>query len=217
MKKFYISILAAVALLTTGCGQMLGTGGTTSTGSGLGDVLGSVLGSLGSATTGNSLLNMVIGYIKIDQSELIGTWRYSAPGCAFTSEKLLAKAGGAVAAGQVKEKLQPVYNSIGVSASNTYFVFTADNQFQAKVNGIPLSGTYTYDKSTSAIKMQTMLLSLTGYLTRTTGGVALTFESKKLLTVLQTVSALSGNSTIKTVGDLSKEFDGVRVGFELTK
>ena len=65
--------------------------------------------------------------------------------------------------------------------------------------------------------MQTTLLSFTGYLTRTTNGLALTFESKKLLTVLQAVTALSGNSTIKTVGDISKEFDGVRVGFELTR
>lgn len=216
MKKVYISIIAALALIASSCGQMLGTTGSTS-GGGLGDVIGNVLGSLGSATTGNSLLNMVIGYIKIDQSELIGTWNYTAPGCAFTSEKLLAKAGGAVAAGQVQEKLQPVYNSIGIKSSNTYFTFTQDNKFQAKVNGIPFSGTYTYDKESASLKMNTVLLSLTGYLTRTTNGMALTFESKKLLTVLQTVSALSGNSTIQTVGDLSKQFDGVRVGFELAK
>lgn len=216
MKKIFIPILAALALVATGCGQMMGTTGST-TGGGVGNVLESVLGTLGSATTGNSLLNMVIGYIKIDQRELIGTWQYTAPGCAFTSEKLLAKAGGAVAAGQVQEKLLPVYSSVGINASNTYFIFTQDNKFQAKVNGIPLSGTYTYDKETCSLKMNTVLLSATGYVTRTNNGMALTFESKKLLTVLQAVTALSGNSTIKTVGDLSKEFDGVRVGFELVK
>lgn len=216
MKKIFIPILAALALVATGCGQMMGTTGST-TGGGVGNVLESVLGTLGSATTGNSLLNMVIGYIKIDQRELIGTWQYTAPGCAFTSEKLLAKAGGAVAAGQVQEKLLPVYSSVGINASNTYFIFTQDNKFQAKVNGIPLSGTYTYDKETCSLKMNTVLLFATGYVTRTNNGMALTFESKKLLTVLQAVTALSGNSTIKTVGDLSKEFDGVRVGFELVK
>ena len=217
MKKILISILAAVAIMVTSCGQLMNGNTGSTTGGGLGGVLESVLGTLGSATTGNSLLNLVIGYIKIDPSELIGTWHYTAPGCAFTSEKLLAKAGGAVAAGQVQEKLQPVYSSVGINSSNTYFIFTQDGKFQAKVNGIPLSGTYTYDKETCTLKMSTVLLSVTGYLTRTTNGMALTFESKKLLTVLQTVSALSGNSTIKSVGDLSKEFDGVRVGFELAK
>ena len=219
MKKIVISLVAALALCTTGCG--LTGANTTGTGNGsgnvIGDVLGSVLGSLGTAGTANSLLNMVIGYIKIDQSELVGTWQYSAPGCAFTSENLLAKAGGAVAAGKVQEKLAPVYNSIGIKSTNTAFAFTQDGKFQAKINGIPFSGTYTYDKENSALKLQTTLLSFTGYLTRTTNGLALTFESKKLLTVLQAVTALTGNSTIKTVGDLSKEFDGVRVGFEMVK
>ena len=42
-------------------------------------------------------------------------------------------------------------------------------------------------------------------------------ESKKLLTILQTVSALSGNNTLQTVGDLSKNYDGIRMGFEMKK
>jgi len=45
--------------------------------------------------------------------------------------------------------------------------------------------------------------------------LALTFESKNLLKVLQAAAALSGNSTLQTVGDLSKQYDGVRLGFEM--
>jgi len=80
-----------------------------------------------------------------------------------------------------------------------------------------MSGTYTFDPSSGAIKMKGMLTSMTGYVTRTSNGMALTFESKKLLTVLQAATALTGNSTLTTIGNLSKEFDGVRVGFNLTK
>ena len=217
MKKFIISALAIVAMTTTGC-MMTGTGTGTGTGGGLGDVLGSVLGGVlsnGSAT--NGLLNMVIGYVKIDERELYGTWAYQAPGCAFTSENLLAKAGGAVAAENVKQKLAPAYNTVGINANNTFFVFSQDQRFQAKVAGIPLSGSYTYDKNDCSIKFNAGLVSATGYLTRTTNGMALTFESKKLLTILQVASAMSGNETLKTVGDLSKEFDGLRVGFDMRK
>ncbi len=218
MKKLIISALAIVAMTTSGCMMGPGTGTGTGTGGGLGDVLGSVLGGVlsnGSAT--NGLLNMVIGYVKIDERELYGTWAYQAPGCAFTSENLLAKAGGAVAAENVKQKLAPAYNTVGINANNTFFVFSQDQRFQAKVAGIPLSGTYTYDKTNCAIKFNTGLVSATGYLTRTTSGMALTFESKKLLTILQVASAMSGNETLKTVGDLSKEFDGLRVGFDMRK
>ncbi len=212
MKKLFVATMVALVMTVPACTTMNGTGSN-----GMSDVLSGVLGGLANRNTANGLLNMVIGYVKIDQRELIGTWSYSAPGCAFTSENLLAKAGGSVAAENVKSKLESAYRHVGMSASNTVFVFNEDNTFSARVDGLPMSGTYTYDADAGSIKMKMTLMSATGYITRTSSGLALTFESKKLLTVLQTVSALSGNSTVKAVGDLSKQFDGVRVGFELKK
>lgn len=221
MKKITIIGAACLCMLMSGCGA-LGTTGTTTTGStgsnsNGGGLLGSVLGALGSASTVNSLANLVIGSVKLSESDLYGTWKYREPACAFTSENLLAKAGGAVAAAQVNEKLLPVYNQVGIKSSNTYFTFNKDHSFEAKVNGIPLSGSWTYDQAASAVKMKTMLMSMTGYVTRTTSGLSYTFESKKLLTVLQTLSSLSGNSTLQAVGDLSKNYEGVRVGFDMKK
>ena len=221
-----MTILAAVMLLGTGCNtNLLGalggdsTGNGTGQGGGLGDilggVLGGVLGGLGSQNTIDGLLGLVIGSVNINESDLYGAWYYTEPGCAFTSENLLAKAGGAVAAETCKEKLLPVYNTLGINSNNTQFQFTQDHQFAANIRGIPLSGTYTYDPSNSTIKVKTMLFSSNVYVTRTTRGLALTFESKNLLKVLQAVAAMSGNSTLQTVGDLSKQFDGVRLGFDV--
>ena len=227
MKKIITSMLAAVMLLCAGCntgmlGNILGGGDTTgngTTGGGLGDVLGGVLGgvlgTLGSQNTIDGLLGLVIGSVTVNESELYGAWYYTEPGVAFTSENLLAKAGGAVAAETCKDKLAPVYNTLGISAQNTQFQFTQDHQFQAYLKGIPVSGTYTYAPSNATIKLKTALLSTNCYVTRTTHGLALTFESKNLLKVLQAVAAVSGNSTLQTVGDLSKQFDGVRLGFEI--
>lgn len=224
MKKIYASVLALVMLMTTGCstGLLNGLGGLggetgngTTTGGGLGDVLGGVLGTLGSQNTIDGLLGLVIGSVKIQESELYGTWYYTAPACAFTSENLLAKAGGAVAAENCKEKLLPVYNSLGISSQNTQFQFTQDHKFAGKFKGIPLSGSYTYDPSSGTLRLQTVLFSTNAYVTRTTNGMGLTFESKNLLKVLQAAAALSGNSTLQTVGELSKQYDGVRLGFDI--
>lgn len=228
MKKIYTTLLVAVMLFGSGCTTgMLGglggfggdTGNGTTTGGGLGDilggVLGGVLGGLGSQNTIDGLLGLVIGSVKVNESELYGVWYYTEPGCAFTSENLLAKAGGAVAAQTCIEKLLPVYNTLGISSQNTQFQFTQDHQFAANVRGIPLSGTYTYDPANATIKVKTMLFSSNVYVTRTTHGLAFTFESKNLLKVLQAVAAMSGNSTLQTVGDLSKQFDGVRLGFDM--
>ena len=227
MKRIYTTMLAAVLLLASGCntgllGNMgMGNGTTGETGNGtlgdvLGGILGGVLGGLGSQNTIDGLLGLVIGSVKVNEQELYGAWCYSEPACAFTSENLLAKAGGAVAAEHCKEKLLPVYNTLGINAQNTQFQFTQDHQFAGKVKGIPLSGSYTYDPASGTIKLQTMLFSTNAYITRTQRGLGLTFESKNLLKVLQTVAALSGNSTLQTVGDLSKQYEGVRLGFEIS-
>ena len=227
MKKRMTSMLAALLLLCSGCdtgllgglgglgGDPTGNGSTTGGLGGLGDILGGVIGVLGSQNTVDGLLGLVIGSVKVQESELYGVWYYTQPGCAFTSENLLAKAGGAVAAEHCKEKMAPVYNTLGINAQNTQFQFTQDHQFAANVKGIPLSGTYTYDPSTATIKVKTMLFSSNVYVTRTTQGLAYTFESKNLLKVLQAIAAVSGNSTLQTVGDLSKQYDGVRLGFDM--
>ena len=221
MRKIYSTMLAAMMLLCSGCntGLLSGLGmGGDGTGSGgtLGDILGGVLGGvLGSQNTVDGLLGLVIGSVTVNENELYGAWYYTEPGCAFTSENLLAKAGGAVAAETCKEKLLPVFNSVGISSNNTQFQFSQDHQFAAYVKGIPLSGTYTYDPSNATIKLKTMLFSTNMYVTRTTRGLAFTFESKNLLKVLQTIAAMSGNTTLQTVSDLSKQFDGVRLGFDM--
>ena len=63
--------------------------------------LGSILGTIGSGGTIANVFSSVIGMDKLTAQGLIGTWNYSGPGCAFTSENLLAKAGGEVAATKI--------------------------------------------------------------------------------------------------------------------
>jgi len=219
MKKTVLS-LAVAALLLTGCGG-LGTTGTTtgtttsaSSGSVLGNVLGGVLSNAG--TVGN-VLSSVLGTNTLTTSQLYGTWKYNGPGVAFTSEKALARAGGEVAAAKVESELLPHYQKLGISSSNTWITFNQDGSYSAKIDGKSMSGTYTLDESTGAIKLQGLLLNLTGYVKRTSGGISLLFESKKILTLFQTVAAVSGNTTVSTIGTISKNYDGVRIGFEMKK
>lgn len=213
MKKAKTILAGLVCLALTGCGAI----GTSGSGSGVGDILGSVLGAVTNGQTIGNVLSSVIGLDKPTQAELIGTWKYRQPGVAFTSENLLAKAGGEVAATTAKEKLAAYYSGIGINSGNTYFQFTQDGQFAAKVDGTPLSGTYTYDPEKCLITMKTLLFSLPAYAKKTSGGMSILFESKKLLTVLQAVSAISGNQTLSTIGDLSKNYDGIRLGFDMTR
>lgn len=211
---------------TTNTGTTTPTKATsTSAGSAIAGILGGLLGGGTFGSTGstagtiiNGILNNVIGSGSFNKESLCAhTWKYSKPGCAFTSENLLAKAGGEIAANKIEEQLEGYYKKAGFSGSNTYFKFNTDGSFESKIDGKSWRGTYTFDEKTHAITMKGLLLSVSGYATQTTNGVSLLFESKKLLTLVQTLTALSGNSTLGTIGNITKNYDGVRVGFEMSK
>lgn len=207
------------------------TSATTNSGYSAGSVVAGVLGGLlgggtttGSSSTGSSIisgiLNNVIGSATFSQADLCAhTWKYSKPGCAFTSENLLAKAGGEIAASKIEEDLSKYYSKFGFSNSNTYFTFKTDGTFAAKIDGKSWNGTYTFDEKTHAIQLKGLLLSASGFATRTTNGISLLFEQKKLLTLVKTLSKLNltGSTTMSAMSSIVDNYDGVRIGFEMTK
>lgn len=200
------------------------TSATSNAGSAVAGILGAVLGgnSNSSSSAGssiiNGILNNVIGSGTFSKQDLCAhTWKYSKPGCAFTSENLLAKAGGEIAANKVEEKLGEYYSKFGFSGSNTYFTFKTDGTFAAKIDGKSWQGNYTFDEKTHAIQMKGLLLSMSGYATKTTNGISLLFDQTKLLNLIKTMGALKGSSTLSAIGTIANNYDGMRVGFEMTK
>lgn len=216
---------SATAATTTSTANTAAASSNTS--STIANVLGGLLGAATGNTSGSTssagsiiggLLNNVIGSGTFSKEDLCAhTWKYSKPGCAFTSENLLAKAGGEIAASKVEEKLSTYYNKFGFNSSNTQFAFTTDGNFSAQIDGKPWQGTYTFDEKTHAIHLKGLLLSASGYATKTTNGISLLFDQKKLLNLIKMLSAFKGSSTLSAVGTIANSYDGMRVGFEMTK
>ena len=214
MKKIFSILTLSATMLLSSCGGLTGMGTSNQGGT---DILGGILGAATDGETISNIIYNVIGLSKLNEQDLYGTWSYESPGCAFTSDKLLAQAGGEVAAKRIEDELQQTYTKLGINGGNTSFTFNQDKTFSANIGGKKINGTYVYNKSDSSIKFKTLLLSTTGYVTRNAKGVSLVFESKKLLSVLQMLASVSGNSTLSTIGDLSKNYDGVRLGFDLRR
>ena len=203
MKKTILTLFAATALMLSSC---MTTGlGTTSTTSSSNDVLGGVLGSI--------LSSVLFG----DQSSILGSWYYSAPSTAFTTEKTLTKAGGNTAVANINSSLASNYNNIGINRNNTSFSFLDGNKFSAKVNGIPFSGTYTYNSQNGEIALKTATETIKGNVTKTEKGMGLMFDSKQMANLLQKEGKVSNTAAVQAVSKLAKSADGARVGFELTK
>ena len=198
MKKAILGFAALTCLAMASCGNM-----------------SQVLGAMTNGTGVVNAISSVIGLDKVKAQNLIATWKYSGPGCAFTSKNLLAKAGGEVAAVQIEQKLLPYYQQVKISESNTYITFNENGTFSSKIAGTPFSGNYTFDEASQKITLKGLLLSVNCYAKKEANGISILFEAKKLLTVLQTMSAMSGNKDLQTIGDLSKNYVGVRVGFDM--
>lgn len=202
-KKILFCFAAVSVLLISSCGL----GGQSG--------LGSILSSATNGETIGNVIKSVLGLTKVTQKDIIGTWSYYQPGCAFTSEQLLAKAGGEVVASDIKTKLKPYYEKAGVSTANTKIAFGEDGRFNATIAGRNFSGTYTFDEAQAKISMKGLLFTVNCYAKKNAGSMGYLFEVSKLITVLQTLSALTGNSDLQAIGELSKKYDGVRVGFEM--
>lgn len=221
-KKTTSAASSTTAATTTSATTTAAT--TSNAGSAVAGILGAVLGgnSNSSSSAGSSIisgiLNNVIGSGTFSKQDLCAhTWKYSKPGCAFTSENLLAQAGGEIAANKVEEKLSEYYSKFGFSSSNTYFTFKTDGTFAAKIDGKSWQGNYTFDEKTHAIQMKGLILSMSGYATKTANGISLLFDQKKLLNLIKTIGSLKGNSTLSALGTIANNYDGMRVGFEMTK
>ena len=207
MKKSILALFAAVTLMLSSC--MTAGLGTTSNNTTTNGVLGSVLGSV--------LSNVLFGGSLFDQSSILGSWNYSAPSTAFTTEKTLTKAGGNATVANINSSLASSYNNIGINRSNTSFSFLSGNKFSAKVNGIPFSGTYAYNPQNGEISLKTSTETIKGNVTKTAKGMGLMFDSTQMANILQKEGKVSNTAAVQAVSKLAKSADGARVGFELTK
>ena len=207
MKKTFLPLLAASTLMLSSC---FSSGfGTSSSNSSTGSVLTNVLGAV--------LSNVLLGGMTLDQSSLVGNWNYSAPSAAFTTEQALTKAGGAAAVSNIASSLASNYSTIGINRSNTSFSFQPGNKFSAKVNGIPFSGTYTYNPQNGEIALKTATETIKGNVTKTEKGMGLMFDSSQMTNILKKEGKVSNAAAVQAVSKLAKSANGARVGFELTK
>lgn len=208
MKKTILTLAVALTMVMSGCmAPGMGTAGTTTNSSG--DVLTSVLGAV--------LTNVLFGGSLFDQSSMLGQWNYNAPSAAFTTQQALTKAGGNATVTNMTSSLASNYSNIGINRSNTGFSFLAGNKFSAKVNGIPFSGSYTYNQQNGEIALKTATETIKGNVIRTQRGMGLMFDSKQMANILQKEGKVSNRAAVEAVSKLAKSADGARVGFELTK
>lgn len=160
----------------------------------------------------------VVGDKATTSSSIIGTWKYVGPQCQFESESLLAKAGGEVAAKEVEEKMQTVYDKVGMSGCE--YTFNEDGTYSYTLKKRKMSGTYTFDDQEKTITMKGKLgVKTVAHVTVTGNDMSLVFNADKLMSVLKTITGAASkvNSTAATINSVAGSYDGLMLGFDLKK
>lgn len=199
------------------------------------DITDLLKGALGSGNSGgdkggntalSGLQGLVEGLISksnLTEADLVGSWKYNKPAVAFKSSDLLKKAGGAAASGVIEEKLSPYYEKAGID--NLTAVFNDDGTFKFQLKRGALSGTYAKDPESengdfifqfkAAGKIP--LGQFKAHVEKVGSKITITFDASKLITLVNTIASVSGQSTLKSVASMLNSYDGLNCGFELMK
>ncbi|MCM1503953.1 MAG: DUF4923 family protein [Muribaculum sp.] len=186
----------------------LGSNDSTSTGSSGGGILGNILGS-------------VLGNEKVTPKDMVGVWKYSSPAVTFQSDNFLQKAGGAAAAATIEEKMSTYYNRAGVN--NLVLTVEEDSTFTMKFGRVSLGGNIEQGTDSGELIFHftafksIKLGSYHAYAMIAGNTMSLTFDISKLMDILNKVTSIVGNSSLKTLNSLLQSYDGMRAGFKLTR
>ncbi len=183
------------------------TSASSSGGSGLGSALGSILGN-------------VLGSDKLTPADIAGTWNYSAPAVTFKSDDLLKKAGGSAASATIENKISPYYAKAGLN--KMVLTVNADSTFTMKFNRGSLSGTLQQgEPGFMTFNFKAMgkinVGSLNAAVSKAGNQLSVTFDISKLMSLVNSIASISGNSTLKGVNSLLQSYDGMQAGFRLQK
>lgn len=173
----------------------------------LGDVLGGMLGNL--TATG-----------KFDVNDLVGTWKYKSAAVSLESDNALQKVGGSAATAVVEKKLEPYYKRAGV----TNLVLTVDTAMNFTMKMGLGTATGTIEKTDDgelvfnfkALK-KINLGKVKAKAVKSGSTLTLTFDVSRLKQVVDKAASLANNATIKSLSAILSSYDGVYMGFRLTK
>lgn len=162
------------------------------------------------------VVNAVTG--KSTTVDVTGTWIFTGSAIELKSDNMLTNLGGTAAAGVAEEKLNEQLKKVGITPGKLTFTFNADSTFTTKLNKKTLKGTYSYKADEESLQLKfAKLIPMNAKVNCTSSNMDLLFNADKLMSLLTTLSSKSKNTTLKTLGSLAENYDGMMLGFSMKK
>ena len=213
MKRHGLAATAIIccSLMVSGCALIkaagaLGTlfgGRKTSTVATVVKIIGSVLGQFYDTTT---------------KQALVGSWAYEEPAIQFESNNLLDKAGGVVASQTVADNIAPYLKKLGIKPGKIGLDLHEDNTCTYTLGKNSFDGTYDFDDESKKLTLKVGIIPLpSAYLSVVGDQMAMTFDSNKLLKIVQALGSISDQPSLSAVSQLAESYDGMTTGFTFAR
>ncbi len=171
-------------------------------------------------TLGN-LLEGVFSSSNISVADLTGTWKSSGPAVSFQGDNFLKKAGGVAAAATIESKLNPYFKQYGLNGA----VLTVDNSgnFTLTVKKVKLQGTITETSEKGIFNFNFKAFGKVGlgsvktYVQKSYNSMDVMFDATKMMTLMTTIGKVTNLKTITTLTSILNSYDGLCVGFKMSK
>lgn len=179
-----------------------------------------ILGKAANNSTVSDIVEKVTG-VNLSKGDIKGTWNYTGSAVKLESEDILKTAAAGVAATQIEKELDEYLAKAGLKTGTFSFTFNEDNTFATTVKGKSFNGTYTLSEDGTTLNLKYgKTLNSTGITARAQINAStfeLLFKADKLLDLIGKLTASTNNTTLKTIGTLAGQYDGMKIGLELQK
>lgn len=164
------------------------------------------------------VVKVVIGNKVIMVYFIVGIWIYQVFECQFESDQLLVKVGGEIVVKEVEEKLQIIYDKIGLVGIK--YIFKEDGIYLYILKKCMVSGIYVFDDEVKMIIMKNKLgIQMVVYVIVIGNSMSFVFNVDKLMFILKVIIGVvfKVNFIVVIFNSVVEVYDGLMLGFELKK
>ena len=156
-----------------------------------------------------------------DEAVITGTWQFSGTAVELESKDFLKKAAAKLAVETIVKKLDETITKIGVAPGLFSFTFNADKTFSIGFKKREIKGTYTLSADKKKLTLTFGRLTKLGTMDVITDlgskELSLMFKAANFIDLLGKVTSEGGSDTMKTLATLVSAYDGINIGFELSR
>lgn len=172
---------------------------------------------------GKDVVGPVVEQLDVIPKNIEGNWEFSGSAVKFTGDNVLMNAASELAAGKVENQLNEYLQKVGIRQGLFSYVFNADGTFTTTFSKMNFSGQYTFSQEEGTIELdygkneKLKGVSLKTDVSVSLNSMQLLFNADKLLDFISKITSTVGDSKIGALASLIDQYDGLKIGFELSR